>query len=172
MAPDLPGIPRRHAREPDLAAEQAAREEAERLTRATQHVAPPPKEVRIERGEDPVPSSNPWSMFPAAEAAKAKVSVSVLLILGVGAGCYWAGSTRHQEKLQELAVKVQELKTAQDSCARATRIEELMTNLTREQAVMSGRVQQTNQDVAVLSQLIGVPRRRAAAVTDAKPDVE
>jgi hypothetical protein len=47
-----------------------------------------------------------------------------------------------------------------------------MTNLTREQAVMSGRVQQTNQDVAVLNQLIGVPRRRGAAITDAKPDVE
>lgn len=41
MAPDPPGIPRRHQREPDLAAER------ERLERAVEHVTPPPPQMPI-----------------------------------------------------------------------------------------------------------------------------
>lgn len=149
MAPDPPGIPRRYRREPDLASEQAAREEARRLERAVEQVTPPPKRVRVEESA-PVSNTNPFSLFPAAEAAKAKVSVSVLLILAVGAVCYWAGSARHEEKLQALAAKVQEQKVDIQACSKASRVEELMNNVARDQAAMHGRIMQINQDTQVI----------------------
>jgi uncharacterized protein HemX len=168
--PDLPGYPGRNRREPDLAAEQAARDEAARLDRAVAQV-PKPTPIRIERAEEPPVSTNPWSMFPAAEAAKAKVSVSVLLLLAVPAVTYWVGSTRHQEKLQELSAKVQELKLENASCAKATRVEELMNNLSREQATTGGRVQQMNGDIAVIYSHVTAAQKRAK-VAAGEPTVE
>lgn len=148
--PDPPGIPTRHRREPDLAAEQAARDEAARLERAVAQV-PKPAPIRIERPTETQPvSTNPFSLFPAAEAARAKVSVSLLLILGVGAVCYWVGSTRHQEKLEQLAERVSKLELESRTCSKAGRVDELLMNVARDQAAMHGRIMQINQDTQVI----------------------
>lgn len=93
---------------------------------------------------------SPWSLFPVAEAAKAKTSVSVLLIAGLTYGGFWLGANQQAEKISSLKAEVQELRKSVDGCARQSRMDELLLNLTREELAVSGRVMQINQDTQVI----------------------
>jgi hypothetical protein len=152
MAPDLPGIPSANRRQ---------RQPVEPMGQ--------PRTVRIEAKDEPPVSTNPLSLFPAAEAAKAKVTVSLLLLLVVPAITYWVGSNRHEAELAAVKVKLEELKTTNDTCAKATRVEELLTNLSREQATTGGRVMQMNGDMAVIYSHVTGERRRAGVANPESP---
>lgn len=106
--------------------------------------------IREKADVSPSSKSNPWSLFPAAEAARAKTSVSVLLLAGLTYGGYFLGSKRHEEQLQTVKAELLEVKRAQESSCRQSRVDELLLNLTREQMAIAGRVQQINGDVQVL----------------------
>jgi len=102
------------------------------------------------REKEPMSTRSPWSLFPAAEAAKAKTSVSVLLLAGLTYGGYFLGSQRHADQIAGLKAEVVELKRSVESCSKASRVEELISNVARDQAAMHGRIMQINGDVQIL----------------------
>jgi len=106
--------------------------------------------IREKEDVSPPSKTNPWSLFPAAEAAKAKVSVSVLLLLGVAYGAYHLGSQRHADAVAQLRADVAEVKRDVESCSKASQVEQLISNVAREQAAISGRVMQLTGDMQVL----------------------